>query len=121
MNSWLIRLFVGYSLMFFFHLIAFQTIGLGKPYWLGDLYWAGTGISLLGLAKSIDESRPGKFSSVYLFGGLIRMLLGVAIVALPIIIGEKDNFRQLSLEFVGAYIYCLILESIIAISWVKKQ
>ena len=78
--------------MFFFHLIAFQTIGLGKPYWLGDLYWAGTGISLLGVAKSIDESRPGKFSSVYLFGGLIRMLLGVAIVAFQLLLVKKIIF-----------------------------
>ena len=49
------------------------------------------------------------------------MFMGVGIIIIPIILRELDNFHQVSLEFVGTYLYCLLLETIIAISWVKKQ
>jgi hypothetical protein len=121
MNLWILRIIIGYGLMFFLHFLFSETMSLGQPFWLGDIYWAGTGISLFGVAQSIDKSRPGKFASIYFFGGLIRMLMGVCIIIIPIILREVDNFHQASLEFVGTYLYCLSLETIIAISWVKKQ
>jgi|TARA_B110000483_G_scaffold51678_1_gene64268 hypothetical protein len=121
MNFWISRIIIGYGLMGFLHFTFFQTMGLGQPFWLGDIYWAGTGISLFGVAQSIDKTKPGRFTTIYFFGGLIRMFLGVAIIIAPIIFRETDNFYQVSLEFVGAYLYCLLLETIIALSWVKKQ
>ena len=111
----------GYVLLFFLHYLFLQVMKIGQPFWLGDIYWAGTGISLFGVAQSMEKSTPGKFGTVYFFGGLIRMLLGVAIIIVPTIISESENFQQVSLEFVGAYLYCLLLESWLAISWVKKQ
>jgi hypothetical protein len=90
-------------------------------FWVGDVYWIGTGVALFGLAQSLEAQKKGRFIPVYFVGGLLRMLLGLGAVILPLSLRDASNFQSAALQFVAAYLFMLVAESALAIFWIKKQ
>ena len=121
MKKWAQPLAIGYLLGAFIHLLLFLPTKGPTPFWFGDLYWAGTGFSLFGLAQTLEDQKKGRFIPVYFVGGILRLLLGVGVVLLPLVFGDKGNYQSEAIQFVSGYGYVLILESAVAINWIKNK
>ena len=121
MKTWALPLLLAYALGLFLHGLFYQILGSTAIFWVGDIYWVGTGISLFGLAQTLEDQKKGRFIPVYFVGGILRMLLGLGAVILPLAMREAPDFNAKALQFVGAYIFVLIAESALAIFWIKKQ
>ncbi len=121
MKTWALPLLLAYALGLFLHGLFYQILGSTAIFWVGDIYWVGTGISLFGLAQTLEDQKKGRFIPVYFIGGIIRLFLGVGAVILPLGWRGEPGFNHLALQFVGAYVFVLIAESAIAINWIKNK
>jgi hypothetical protein len=120
MKNWLLPLAIVYGLGAFVHAIFYQVLGEGAPFWMADAYWVGTGISLFGLAQSLESQKKGRFVPVYFAGGVFRMLLGLGAIILPLTLAEDPDFSGKAMQFVAAYLYVLLAETALAVYWIKK-
>ena len=121
MKTWALPLILIYGLGLFLHGLSYYIAGNAAIFWVGDAYWVGTGISLFGLAQTLEDQKKGRFIPAYFVGGILRMLLGLGAVILPLAMRDDPNFNSNALQFVGAYIFVLIAESALAVFWIKKQ
>ena len=121
MRNWGFSLLLTYVLWAMMHGMFFYVLDQDGIFWVGDVYWAGTGFALFGLAQSIENQKPGRFIPIYFVGGVVRMILGLGAVILPLILRDAPDFRSAALQFVAAYIFVLIAESIVAINWIKNK
>ena len=121
MKTWALPLILAYGLGLFLHGLFYYILENEEIFWVGDLYWVGTGISLFGLAQTLEDQKKGRFIPVYFVGGIVRMLLGLGAVILPLAMREDPHFNANALQFVAAYLFVLIAESTLAIFWIKKQ
>lgn len=121
MKTWALPLLIVYGAGLFLHALFYQIGGVEDVFWMGDLYWVGTGISVFGLAQTLEDQKKGRFIPVYFIGGIIRLFLGAGAVVLPLIWRGEPGYNHQALQFVGAYVFVLIAESAIAINWIKNK
>ncbi|MDA8788131.1 hypothetical protein N9N00_04630 [Schleiferiaceae bacterium] len=121
MKTWGPPLLLTYALWLMLHGMFYYVLDREGVFWVGDVYWIGTGVALFGLAQSLEAQKKGRFIPVYFVGGLLRMLLGLGAVILPLSLRDAPNFQSAALQFVAAYLFMLVAESALAIFWIKKQ
>ncbi len=121
MKIWGPPLLFTYAVWAMLHGMFYYILEREGIFWVGDVYWMGTGVALFGVAHTLEGQKPGRFIPVYFVGGLFRMLLGLGAVILPLFIRDAPNFQSAALQFVAAYLFLLCAESALAIFWIKKQ
>ncbi|MDG1252880.1 MAG: hypothetical protein P8N56_04300 [Schleiferiaceae bacterium] len=121
MKTWAPPLILIYALWLMLHGMFYYILDREDVFWVSDVYWIGTGVALFGLAQTLETQKKGRFISVYFVGGLLRMFLGLGAVILPLSLRDAPNFQSAALQFVAAYLFLLVAESALAISWIKKQ
>jgi len=121
MKIWGLPLLLTYALWAMLHAMFYYVLEREGVFWVGDIYWMGTGFALFGLAQTLESQKPGRFIPIYFVGGVVRMILGLGAVILPLILRDAPDFRSAALQFVAAYIFVLIAESIVAINWIKNK
>jgi len=121
MKIWGLPLLLTYALWAMLHAMFYYVLEREDVFWVGDIYWMGTGFALFGLAQTLESQKPGRFIPIYFVGGLIRMLLGLGAVILPLSMRNAPNFQSAALQFVAAYLFLLVAESALAIFWIKKK
>ncbi len=121
MKIWGLPLLLTYALWAMLHAMFYCVLEREGVFWVGDIYWMGTGFALFGLAQTLESQKPGRFIPIYFVGGLIRLLLGLGAVILPLSMRNAPNFQSAALQFVAAYLFLLVAESALAIFWIKKK
>ncbi|MEJ6738087.1 MAG: hypothetical protein QNK62_03510 [Cryomorphaceae bacterium] len=122
MKNWGPPLLIMYALGIFLHVLVFIVSPWPSGiFWVGDMYWVGTGIALFGLAQTLENQKSGRFIPAYFAIGLLRMFLGLGAVILPLMLKEDPNFNASALQFVAAYLFALFTESALAVFWIKKK
>lgn len=98
------------------------STGLGKTYfWLGDVYLLVMGVGLVWITDRFWQTQPDKAGMVYMSLSLVRMLLGLAVVVLPLAVKQPAGYRTDALVFVGLFVAQIAVETAVLVRLLRTR